>query len=394
MRIAYLNPQPVPDTSPSALQILQFAEAMAARGHSVDLVTPAPAAGNSAATILGRQPSPALRFHPLTDHRRRWYFPFPSNRLFHRQALGWLGENRVDALYLRNLKLAEAILLRGIAVPVFFETHELFAQSFRESNPSADRRSRRKLAALSAREEFVYRHSTALVSITQALADDIRTVYRVESPIIVAPDAVDLDLADSALADKSARTGAVPAVLYLGSLHRWKGVETLLDAAALLPRGELRIAGGSAARIAELAEHPALRGHADRISLLGPIAPQDRFALIGNADICALPLTNTSIGSRYTSPLKLFEYMAMGMPIVASDHPSIREVVVDGEHALLVPPEDPAALAAALQRLIDDPNERLRLGNNARRLALRHSWRARAEAVTRRMNDLLEASHA
>lgn len=393
MRIAYLNPQPVPDTSPSALQILQFAEAMAAQGHCVDLVTPTPDEENTAAAILGRQPSSQLRFHPLRDHRRRWYFPFPSNRLFHWQAIKWLGENRVDAVYLRNLKLAEAIFRSGLEVAVFFETHELFAQSFRENNPAMDWRGRRKLAELSAREAFVYRRSKALIAITQALADDVRSAYQLEAPIMVAADAVDLDLAGAALSAKAARDDAAPSVLYLGSLHRWKGVETLLAAGALLAQGELRIAGGSAARIAELARHPALAAAGARIHFLGPIAPRDRFALIADADICVLPLTQTSIGSRYTSPLKLFEYMAMGKPIVASDHPSIREVLVDGEHALLVAPEDPAALAAALRRLIDDPDERARLGSNARQLSLRHGWPARAQAVTRSMAETLEAGH-
>lgn len=394
MRIAYLNPQSVPDTSPSALQILQFSEAMAARGHSVDLVTPDPAAENSAEAILGRSPSSNLRFHPLADHRRRWYYPFSSNRLFYGQAIKWLGENKVDAVYLRNLKLAEAIFLSGLDVPVFFETHELFAQSFREHRATLGWRSRRKLAALTSREAFVYRRSTGLVSITRALADDIRATYHLKTPIIVAPDAVDLDLASAALAARTPHTGAELAVLYLGSLHRWKGVETLLEASAWLPQGQLRIAGGNAARIAELGSHPAVAAHGARIRFLGPVAPRHRFELIAEADICVLPLTNTSIGSRYTSPLKLFEYMAMGMPIVASDHPSIREVLVHGEHALLVPSEDPEALASALRRLIGDPGERARLGNNARQLSLRYSWLARAEAVTCWLADARKAVRA
>lgn len=394
MRIAYLNPQPVPDTSPSALQILQFAEAMAAQGHSVELVTPTPSGIITAAAILGRRPSSQLRLHPLTDHRRRWYFPVPSNRLFYWQALKWLRENRVDAVYLRNLKLAEAIFRAGLDVAVFFETHELFAQSFRENNPAMDWRGRQKLAQLSTREAFVYRRSTALIAITQALADDIRSAYQLKSPIIVAADAVDLELAGEALTAKAAHADMPPSMLYLGSLHRWKGVETLLDATALLPQGELRIAGGSAARIAELASHPAAVAERARIHFLGPIPPRDRFALIAEADICVLPLTNTSIGSRYTSPLKLFEYMAMGKPIVASDHPSIREVLVHGEQALLVAPEDPAALAAALRCLIDDPDERARLGNNARQLSLRHGWPARAETVTQWMAKIQQTGHA
>jgi len=62
------------------------------------------------------------------------------------------------------------------------------------------------------------------------------------------------------------------------------------------------------------------------VIFLGKIDPAKRFDLIAQADVCALPLTQTSIASRYTSPLKLFEYMSMSKPLVLADLPSIREV--------------------------------------------------------------------
>jgi glycosyltransferase involved in cell wall biosynthesis len=88
------------------------------------------------------------------------------------------------------------------------------------------------------------------------------------------------------------------------------------------------------------------------------------------------------------SPIKIFEYMATGRAIVASDFAQMGEILRDGETALLAPPADPAAMAAAFERLYSDPDLRGRLGaaaqDEARRL---HSWDAR-------MSDILAAAAA
>jgi glycosyltransferase involved in cell wall biosynthesis len=401
MRVAYLSSQAIPDTLPPTLQALQFSDALAASGHIVDLVTPKSDGRNTVAGILGRAPSPNLHFHSLTDHRRRWYFPSPSGRPYRAQAIAWLKAHRVDAIYLRDLKLAAAVFRAGIERPVFFETHELFAQSFREHRGDLNFRGRRKLAALAARESGVYRRATGVVAITKALEDDIRSHYGIDTPMLVAPDGVDLELASRASPGASA-LGCRATVLYLGSLHRWKGVETLVCAAAECasttplgdPCAEIWVAGGSPERIAELRRQAAISAPGARICFLGKIPPGERFKLIAQAEICALPLSRTSIGSRYTSPLKLFEYMAMGKAIVASDHPSVREVLTHEENALLVSPEDPRALAVALKHLATHPEVRARLGVNARRLAKRYSWWARAESVARWMASRIETANA
>jgi glycosyltransferase involved in cell wall biosynthesis len=87
-------------------------------------------------------------------------------------------------------------------------------------------------------------------------------------------------------------------------------------------------------------------------------------------------------GEFFGSPTKLYEYMASGRPIVASNLGQIADVLTDGESALLVPPDDPEALARAIVRLIDDACLRARLGRNARAAAeAHHTWRRNAERV-------------
>ncbi len=86
------------------------------------------------------------------------------------------------------------------------------------------------------------------------------------------------------------------------------------------------------------------------------------------------------------SPLKMFEYMAAGKPIISSDLPVLREVLEDGRNAILVPADDLAAWESAIHRLSGDPDLGLRLGEAARRdLHERYTWDARAGRVLDRL---------
>src|SRR5205085_9347723 len=83
----------------------------------------------------------------------------------------------------------------------------------------------------------------------------------------------------------------------------------------------------------------------------------------------------------YTSPLKLFEYMAVGKPIVASDLPSVRDVIEPDRDGLLVPANDPKGFSAAIDRLLMQPDLRNRLSGAARERARNYTWEARARRI-------------
>ena len=146
-------------------------------------------------------PSSATRFpnvqvRHLEPRRGLWRW-LRSNQPFYRMAGGELKTLGADAVLVRNLKMAEHLLRHAPNVPLFFETHELFAQSYREEHPRMNLRRHHKLAALAQREEFVYRNAKGLIALTPLLIEDIRTTYRVETPAAVAPDGVDLEQAQA-----------------------------------------------------------------------------------------------------------------------------------------------------------------------------------------------------
>jgi glycosyltransferase involved in cell wall biosynthesis len=173
---------------------------------------------------------------------------------------------------------------------------------------------------------------------------------------------------------------------FVGYYRRWHRLDLVVAALARpeLARAVLVLVGEGPAR-AELSEAAARHGVERRVLFAGS-RPHDAIpALLAAFDVALVPAINP-----YASPLKLFEYMAAGLAVVAPDQPNLREVLADGANALLVPAEDGAALAAALMRLVGQPELRERLGRAARRTLVERdlTWRANARRVVAAVESL------
>ena len=169
-----------------------------------------------------------------------------------------------------------------------------------------------------------------------------------------------------------------PVVVFVGTLKPWHGVEHLLEAQRLATRPwRLRIIGDGPQREAVEA---LVAGHDLDVELVGAVVPQDVPAALEGARVAVAPYPDS--GDHYFSPLKVYEYAAAALPTVASRIGQIPAVVRDGVTGLLVPPSDPAALAAAVDALVADPARAARLGAAARELMVaRHSWDQVLEAT-------------
>ncbi|MEX2670964.1 MAG: glycosyltransferase family 4 protein [Phycisphaeraceae bacterium] len=199
---------------------------------------------------------------------------------------------------------------------------------------------------------------------------------RGEIPVVPnAFDARDFETADAA-SDSAGRAAGRPLIVgSAGRLSEEKGHEFLIRAVALLrDRGvdvELRIAGsgGLGSRYEQIISELEL---GDRVELVGKVA--DMQAFYQGLDVYCQPSTGGE-----GMPIVILEAMAMNLPIVSTDIAGAPEVVEDGEHGLLVPPSNPPALAAAIERLHADSAMRTRLAANARRRAL-HDFTGRRMA--------------
>ena len=170
---------------------------------------------------------------------------------------------------------------------------------------------------------------------------------------------------------RSSRDGSDPnapvMVLSVGRAVEKKGYDILLKALALLPAdlhwrfghiGGGELLGGLGALAAEL-------GIADRVSWKGGLAQDDVLAHYRQSDIFGLACRITSDGDRDGLPNVLVEASSQGLVCVSTDISGVPELLDDGVNGFVVPPEDPAALAAALERLMRDPALRQRLGSAA-----------------------------
>ncbi|MBM4385833.1 MAG: glycosyltransferase family 4 protein [Deltaproteobacteria bacterium] len=156
---------------------------------------------------------------------------------------------------------------------------------------------------------------------------------------------------------ESRRTDGRRQIVAVGRLVPKKGFDLLLDAApALLERHRdlvIRIAGDGPEREALTARWRSL-GAPKNIELLGAATNEDVRRMLRDADLFVLPCRIDDSGDRDGIPVVLMEAMACGTPVVSGDLPAIRELITDGDTGLLVPSDDSAALAAAIERVLTD----------------------------------------
>ncbi len=180
---------------------------------------------------------------------------------------------------------------------------------------------------------------------------------------------------------------------YVGRLQTMaadKGVGTLVEALKQVGDASLGLVGGPDDMAEALRQHWLHIGLAgERFLYAGQVTPEKVPLYLAALDVCVIPLPWTTHFAYYTSPMKLFEYMASGRAIIASDLPSIAEVVKDEETALLVPPTDAKALAAAINRLREDVPLRKRLADAAYNEVMAHyTWAARAKAILAKIGEV------
>jgi glycosyltransferase involved in cell wall biosynthesis len=150
-----------------------------------------------------------------------------------------------------------------------------------------------------------------------------------------------------------------------------KGVEHVIDAMRLSPDVTLVIAGDGPARQALEARAHALGG---RVHFAGEVHGPQKHALWSAADVFISASVVAESGRTEGMPTVLLEAMAHGLPVVATDVGGVRDVLLPGENALLVPPENPRAIAAAIGALQTDAALRAHLAENARATAAQYTW--------------------
>lgn len=280
----------------------------------------------------------------------------------------FIASNRVRAVYSREHPLLFFIMVYNRLffrrpLKFYYEAHEVFEKS--------------------RRFEHVVRRCDHVFCITAPLEKIIQNRYGVRSTSVLS-DAVDLEKFDIAITKTEARRKLMlppegTFVVYTGHLYAWKGVETLAAACAHMPHGvSVYVVGGHEKDVEMFRKK---WGSVSSLHIVGHKPHKEMPLWQKAADVLVLPNSGKeTISVLYTSPVKLFEYMASGTPVVASDLPSLRDILDEG-NACLVTPDDSRALAAGIQTMLSNKERAAEIAQRAHEDSKKYSWSARGRKI-------------
>lgn len=280
---------------------------------------------------------------------------------------------RPDLIYARSSWFAWPVtrLKRLFGVPLFVEVNALFtiekAARGEMALPGLTRRIEREMMEVADR----------ILPVSAEIKTQIATLGIDPEKIVVTPNAVDTELFRPAATPPAGfKVGAV------NSMRGYHGMETLLRAAAIarekIPDLKLLLIGGGPL-LEEVKARATSLGVADIAEFTGVIDHQDVPRRLAECAVCAAPYEGEV--NQYNCPMKLYEYMAMKIPVVASRWGDIPNILEDGRTALLHNPAEPASLAEALAAVHDDREAAVRRAEAAFELVQSHTWRATARRV-------------
>lgn len=375
MKISYISTSRIPSRTANSIHVMKMCNAFAALGHDVTLFSSARDRSDhdDVADIYdfyGVEPVFGLR-------RIRQRGGLVGRHLYGVFAALWSVLNAPDVIYTRDLTAAFVLCLLGRNV--VYESHA----------PADGTAVKRFLVRWLFRKRSLQR----VVVITHALRRYYEDVFPfLAGRILVAPDAADPlpgDINAVAFEGKGERLQ----VGYTGHLYPGKGMETVAALAPLASWADFHVVGGTPADIDRWKRQGVA---SDNLIFHGFHPHSDVPAFLCAFDVLLLPnrkvvLTDGYGGaggkealniSDWTSPLKAFEYMSTGKPILVSDLPALREVFEDGQNALLCDPEQPEDWLNKLTMLRDDSELRHTLGAEALgRFLEKYTWRARARQI-------------
>ncbi|HEY8601368.1 MAG TPA: glycosyltransferase family 4 protein [Thermomicrobiales bacterium] len=403
MRIAYYSHYFTPEIGAPSMRLHDLSRQWLTIGHDVQVVTCFP---NHPTGVLYPGYSGGLAMRERLDGvdvLRHWTYITPNKGIL-KKTLGHI-TYLPSAMLLSDHRLANpnvtigssptffaAIAAAGAAarrrIPFVMEVRDLWPAIFVELGVLKDRRI---IAALERLELALYRRATRIVTVTEAFRRNLIERGVPEEKVATVPNGADDDFwrpqdPPSAL---RAKLGLVNrcVVLYIGAHGISHGLARILDAAETLRhRPDIQFLF-----VGEGAEKANLEAQARRVGLgnvrfldsVDKAAVREFYAL---ADVCLVPLRDIPLFDTFI-PSKMFEIMAMGRPIVASVRGEAAAILERSGAAVVTPPETSAAIAEAILRLVDRPEERRVMGERGRAFVTAHYSR---RALAGNYLDILE----
>jgi glycosyltransferase involved in cell wall biosynthesis len=370
MKIVYVSDSAIPSSSPNSLHVMKMCQAFGRLGHSVTLW-----AKNTTFCIKDVQDIHA--FYAVDKNFDIDIYPttaYKVSGLLYNIKLGYRVLNiSADLIYTRSIIAAFFLLLYN--KPVAFEVHEPFEG---------------KGARLRRMFKYIIEHPKLLKLVVISAA--LKTYYQENFNLHESRIAVAHDGADPFPSVQAATLTAGFKVGYVGSLYPGKGMEIILPLAKKCPAIQFHIVGGKRDQIENIRKDQQLAN----VEFHGFKTQQEIPPLLKAFDILIAPYTRVVKVSRkkgannlalWMSPLKLFEYMAAGKPIVTSNLAVIQEIIEHNKTGVLCDPDDLQSWVVAISNLRDNPDVAKDLARQAREtFENHHTWEKRAAAILKELN--------
>jgi len=367
MKIVYIANSVIPSSSANSVQIMKMCQSLAGLGHKVLLLV---SDVKSEISVDEVDPFKFYEVNNTFEIRKINHFSSKgSSFVFAFKSVGVAKREKADLVYTRFVRAGLFCSLFGL--PVVYESHK------------PERGLDSLLLSLLIRNKNLKR----VVTISQALAEFYKQRYgRIESKLEVAPDGsdiVDSQLSPATLVSNSKQLQ----VGYTGQLYKGKGMEIISQLIQRCPDIYFHIIGGDEDKVNEWKETLS-ENH--NFNFYGHVSHYQVSSYIKACDVLLAPYQedvytkneNINIGS-WMSPLKLFEYMSVGKPIIASDLVILREVLIDENNSLLCSPDNIDDWIKALG-MLSNADLREVLGKNAMEDFLsKYTWDIRAKNVLR-----------
>lgn len=409
MRLVYLANSRIPSGAANSIHVMRMCNAFAQIGHDVHLISPLQTTRSSGVfDVFSHYGVPnSFRIH----HPSPVSLGVGKKRLYAAQMVQAAATLMPDLVYARSLPAALIAAAQGL--PVCYELHHLpeqdhllvapvkrlrvYIEALRRKHWLGDQRLL-ELSQIGALDDprLMFKRLVSssnlvcAVTITHALKRAVLARYpELERRILVAPDGADpspKDIPTTTLQGPQQKL----TVGYTGQLYPGKGIELIANLAKMCPWATFHIIGGNGRELSYWRKK--LRNDRN-VYLYGSVPPKDVKGYIRAVDVCLLPnqrqmyahshkrRSGAEIGE-FTSPLKLFEYMAEGKAIIASDLSVIKEILINNRNALIRPPDDTKQWSKALCLLKDDINLRKSLGHNAKvDFENNYTWENRARLI-------------
>ncbi len=376
MNITYVSNSRIPTEKAYGVSIVKTCEALAKAGVSVTLFIPnvKNTSGKDIFSYYGIKNTFSVRRIPTLDAVRfGWKYGFLLNQISFGLATFFLydGNKKNDVIITRDEFSGWLLSLLGYRI--FYDIH-----GFPE----------RRIWLW----KIALQKMTGIIATNDWKAEQCRIHFHTpKEKMIIARNGFDPALfsgvsdSKNVLREKLHLPADKPIVLYTGHLYDWKGVYVLAETARLMPSVRFVFVGGT---YYDLADFKKRYGAITNITLVGQKPYTEMPLYLKSADVLALPNSGAPgkdarlqiYSQKDTSPIKTFEYMASGVPIVASDLPSITEVL-HNKNAALVAPDDPRALKLGIEKILRDGQYADAIRTQALRDSLRYTWDMRAKYI-------------